>query len=221
MTVSLQTTRTEEEAPVDFDSLYQELWADVQSESSRRLLIAALVCFARNGFAGSTTRQIAESAGMSPAGLYVNYRSKGDLLFAIIQTSHRFVLDEVTDMAAQDVPAPDKLRAFVHAFVVFHARYHLLAFVGEYELRSLEGERLVQITRLRHRYRALVEGILIEGIAAGSFEVIDLRGTARTILSLGMDVARWFRSEGPLTPQDVAALQADLVLRMVRRVPTA
>lgn len=203
----------------DVVSLYQELWADVQPEGSRRVLIAALGEFATNGFSGSTTRQIAERAEMSPAGLYVFYKSKGDLLFAIVQRLHTLVMAEVSDVVAQNISAPVKLRAFVEAFVIFHARYHLLAFVGEYELRSLDAQQLAPIARLRHRYRHLVEEILLEGIGAKDFEVTDLRGTARTILSLGTDVARWFRSEGPLTPQDVASLQADLVLRMVRRLP--
>lgn len=214
-------TRTIDETHLDVDSLYQELWADVQPESSRRVLIAALVSFATNGFAGSTTRQIAERAEMSPTGLYVNFKSKSDLLFAIVQTANRFVLDEVTEVAAKDLGAPEKLSEFVEVFVVFHARYHLLAFVGEYELRALEGEPLTRIIRLRHRYRHLVEGILLEGIASGDFEVSDLRSAARTILSLGTDVARWFRADGPLAPRDVAAQQSELVLRMVRRVPSA
>jgi AcrR family transcriptional regulator len=202
-----------------FAPLYEELWADVQPESARRVLMSALEAFSSYGFAGSTTRQIAERAGLSPAGVYVNYKSKSDLLLAIIRTSHEFTLAELTQVVAQEASAPEKLCNFMEAFVVFHARYHLLAFVGEYELRSLEGDALTQITRLRHRYRQLVEQILLEGIGDGHFEVRDLRGTARTILSLGMDVARWFREEGPLTPHDVAALQADLVLRMVRRMP--
>jgi AcrR family transcriptional regulator len=210
---------TTDTAPADFRSLYQEMWADVEPESSRRLLIAALEAFATTGFAGSTTRQIAERAEMSPAGLYVNYKSKGDLLFAIVLTEHNVVMAEVAEVVERSIPAPEKLRAFVETFVIFHARYHLLAFVGEYELRSLEPDQLAPISRLRHRYRHLVEGVLLQGIATGDFEVADLSGTARTILSLGTDVARWFRSEGPLTPQDVAALQSDLVLRMVRRVP--
>ena len=210
-------TTTTETTPGDFDRLYETLWADVQPESSRRVLIAALEAFASTGFAGSTTRQIAERAGLSPAGLYVSYRSKSDILIAIIRASHEVTMAEVTQVARRDISAPEKLHDFVQAVAVFHARYHALAFVGEYELRSLEGEALAQITRLRHQYRQLVEGILLEGIAGGHFEVIDLRGTARTILSLGVDVARWFRNEGPLTPEDVAALQADLVLRMVQR----
>jgi AcrR family transcriptional regulator len=199
--------------------LYEGLWADVQPESSLRLLMAALEAFATYGFAGSTTRQIAERAGMSPAGLYVHYRSKADLLFAIARTGHERALAEVTTATERAIGAPAKLRAFVETFVIWHARFHTLARVCQYELRSLGGDQLEAITRLRRAFQWQVEAILQEGVIAGDFDVGDLRGTARTILSLGIDVARWFRGQGSLLPQDLAALNADLVLRMVRRTP--
>jgi AcrR family transcriptional regulator len=201
------------EAPL----LYEGLWADVHSESSQRLLMAALEAFATYGFAGSTTRQITERAGMSPSGLYVHYRSKADLLFEIARTGHERALAEVTTATAGALDAPAKLRAFVERFVIWHARFHTLAGVCQYELRVLGGEQLEVIIGLRRTFQRQVEGILKQGITAGDFDVDDLRGTARTILSLGIDVARWFRGEGTLVPQEVAALNAELVLRMVRR----
>jgi AcrR family transcriptional regulator len=203
---------------VDLDSSYHELWANVHPESSLRLLMAALEAFATNGFAGSTTRQIAERAGMSPASLYVHYRSKSDLLFAIARTGHEGVLSEVTTATGRAIGPPAKLRAFVETFVIWHARFHTLARVCQYELRSLDGEQLEVITRLRRAFQWQVEEILQQGVNAGDFDVGDLRGTGRTILSLGIDVARWFRGQGSLLPEEVAALNADLVGRMVRRV---
>jgi hypothetical protein len=35
------------------------------------------------------------------------------------------------------------------------------------------------------------------------------------LLSLVVDVARWYRPEGPRSPDDIGALYADLALRMV------
>jgi AcrR family transcriptional regulator len=204
---------------VELDSLYEGMWSDVQPESSLRLLMAALEAFATYGFAGSTTRQIAERAGMSPAGLYVHYRSKSDLLFEIARTGHERALADVSIATERALGAPAQLRAFVETFVIWHARFHTLARVCQYELRSLGGEQLATITRLRRAFQWQVEGILQRGVNAGEFDVSDPRGTARTILSLGIDVARWFRDQGSLVPEDVAALNADLVLRMVRRVP--
>jgi hypothetical protein len=42
-----------------------------------------------------------------------------------------------------------------------------------------------------------------------------VQGTTLAVLSLCIDVARWFNIEGPRTPDEVGALYADLVLRMV------
>lgn len=201
----------------EVDVLYGGLWDDAQSDRSLRLLTAALEEFATHGFAGSTTRQITERAGMSPAGLYVHYRSKADLLYEIARTGHERVLEEVTTATERALDAPAKLRTFVETFVIWHARFNTIARVCQYELRSLGGEQLDRITGLRRVFQRQVEEILQQGVSAGDFDVGDVRGTARTILSVGIDVARWFREPGDLSPQDVAALNADLVLRMVRR----
>ena len=59
------------------------------SESTRdRLLAAAIEAFAAKGLHGTTTRDIAAGAGMSPAALYVHHRSKEELLFLISRAGH-------------------------------------------------------------------------------------------------------------------------------------
>ena len=49
------------------DSGADGLWVGVQPEPARRLLVAGLELFAAQGFHGTTTRDIAARAGMSPA----------------------------------------------------------------------------------------------------------------------------------------------------------
>lgn len=57
--------------------------------------------------------------------------------------------------------------------------------------------------------------MLAEGVASGEFDVPDVPGTTLAVLSLCIDVARWFSADGRRTPDEVGALYADLVLRMV------
>lgn len=52
-------------------------------------------------------------------------------------------------------------------------------------------------------------------MATGEFDVLDVKGTTLAVMSLCIDVARWFNVDGPWTPDEVGALDADLVLRMV------
>jgi AcrR family transcriptional regulator len=74
------------------DSGAGRLWEGVQPEPARRLLVAGLGLFAAQGFHGTTTRDIAARAGMSPAALYVHYRTKEDLLFRISRIAHEAAL---------------------------------------------------------------------------------------------------------------------------------
>jgi len=53
-------------------------------ERRQEIIRAAMEVFARNGFGGSTTRKIAENAGISEAMIYSHFRNKQDLYTAII-----------------------------------------------------------------------------------------------------------------------------------------
>jgi AcrR family transcriptional regulator len=69
-----------------------------RAETTRaRLLEAAVTAFAEKGFHGTTTRDIAGAAGMSPAAVYVHHRSKEELLFLISREGHQQALDVVRD----------------------------------------------------------------------------------------------------------------------------
>ena len=53
-----------------------------------------------------------------------------------------------------------------------------------------------------------------DGVAAGAFSTPDPAMTATALLSLGIDVARWYRDDGSWSPDDVAAHYRELALRM-------
>jgi AcrR family transcriptional regulator len=53
-------------------------------ERRQEIIRAAMEVFARNGFGGSTTRKIAENAGISEAMIYSHFRNKQELYTAII-----------------------------------------------------------------------------------------------------------------------------------------
>jgi AcrR family transcriptional regulator len=50
----------------------------------RQLLEAALPCFARGGYRGTTTAELAEAAGITPPILYRHFQSKLDLFSALL-----------------------------------------------------------------------------------------------------------------------------------------
>ncbi|MBZ9639114.1 TetR/AcrR family transcriptional regulator [Streptomyces sp. PSKA30] len=198
-------------------------WAEVTPDAARRLLIAAVEAFAERGYHATTTRDIAGRAGMSPAALYIHYKTKEELLHRISRIGHERALDILRTAARREGSATERLADAVSSFVRWHAGGRTTARVVQYELDSLGPEARAEIVALRRQCDAEVRGIIEDGLAAGEFDVFDVRGTTLAVLSLCIDVARWFNVQGPWTPDEVGAMYADLVLRMVgvQRAPGA
>ncbi|MFF8954665.1 TetR/AcrR family transcriptional regulator [Streptomyces sp. NPDC014894] len=190
-------------------------WGEVAPEAARKLLVAAVAAFAERGYHATTTRDIAGRAGMSPAALYIHYKTKEELLHRISRIGHDRALRILTAASESGGTPGERLAEAVRSFVRWHAGRHDTARVVQYELDALSEEHRAEIVALRRRSDAVVRGILRDGVEAGEFDVPDVPGTTLAVLSLCVDVARWFNVQGRRTPEEVGALYADLVLRMV------
>ncbi|MFF9205829.1 TetR/AcrR family transcriptional regulator [Streptomyces sp. NPDC014986] len=190
-------------------------WGEVTPDAARRLLLAAVEAFAERGYHATTTRDIASRAGMSPAALYIHYKTKEELLHRISRIGHEKALDILRAASRAGGGPAERLAGAVSSFVRWHAGGRTTARVVQYELDSLGPEARAEIVGLRRQVDAEVRGIIEDGVASGDFDVVDVRGTTLAVLSLCIDVARWFDVDGPRTPEEVGALYADLVLRMV------
>lgn len=184
-------------------------------DARTRLARAAIDAFAARGFHGTTTRDISISAGMSPAAMYVHHRSKEELLYELAQAGHARVLELVRASVARSDDPVTQLGDLVEDFVRDHAVAHTGARVINYELAALSEEHRSAILTIRHEIDLAVRDVVDRGVASGAFTTPDPRMTALAILSLGIDVARWFRDEGAWTPDQVAVHYRLLALRMV------
>ncbi len=171
--------------------------------------------FAERGYHATTTRDIAGRAGMSPAALYIHYKTKEELLHRISRIGHEKAVEILRTAARAEGGPAERLADAVSSFVRWHARGRTTARVVQYELDSLGPEARAEILGLRRQVDAEVRGIIEDGVRTGDFAVVDVQGTTLAVLSLCIDVARWFNVDGPRTPEEVGALYADLVLRMV------
>jgi AcrR family transcriptional regulator len=192
-------------------------WLDEPlAPAARRLLVGAVEAFAARGYHATATRDIAASAGLSPAGVYVHFATKEELLYQISLIGHRGTVRVVRAAAASarhDDPAA-RLHAVIAAITAWHARYHTTARVINYELSSLTEQHRSAIATLRREIDSLVRQTLEDGDASGVFDVPDVRGTTLALLSLTIDVARWFRATGARAPEELGAFYGELALRM-------
>lgn len=180
-----------------------------------RLLDAATAAFAEKGFHGTTTRDIATAAGMSSAALYVHHKSKEELLYLISKAGHENTLQLVQNALRSSDEPTAALRAVIHDFAVNHAHGHTRARIVNYELGALSPEHYVEIRDIRHRIETELRELVELGVSAGAFHTPDPRMTAVALLSLGIDIARWYRDGGQWSPEDIADHYAGIALRIV------
>ncbi len=195
-------------------------WTSITPETSRRMVLGAIDAFAERGYHATTTRDIAARAGLSPAALYVHYPSKAALLAQISLVGHEAALTLVEEAFARggdDHVA--RLAAVAAEFTAWHARHHRVARVVQYELAALPDDVRPAVADLRRRTEGLVADAITDGVAAGAMWVAEPRRVARAVLSLGVDVARWYDPAGRDTPEDLGALYGELAVRMVGAGP--
>jgi AcrR family transcriptional regulator len=188
-------------------------------ESSRRMMEAAVDAFAERGYHATTTRDIATRVGLSPAALYVHFPSKQALLTQISRLGHEAAVELVdTSMIGIDDPM-GRLQAVIHAFAAWHAEHHLVARVVQAELSALADDDRRAVIALRQQIERQVQRQLEAGVASGQMEVNDTRAVARALLSLSVDVSRWYDPKSNETPEGIGLLYADLATRMVSSRP--
>ncbi|MFH5207923.1 TetR/AcrR family transcriptional regulator [Antrihabitans spumae] len=184
------------------------------SKAAARLRAAAIEAFAANGFGATTTREVAARLEMSAAAMYPHYKSKEELLFAIAYEGHQLTLEWLQAADPVGEAPADRLRAVVGEFAKNQATHHARARVVEYELAALTDEHFRVIAGLRRDVVRLVRRIVQAGADDGSFAVPDVEGVTLAIVSLCVDVCRWFPGGTYTEPDTVAKLYPELAIRL-------
>ena len=193
-----------------------ELWPAGLSEVARGLLTSAVRCFAANGYHATTTRDIAAGVGLSPAAMYVHFPTKELVLFQIVRSGHERALDDLRSPEVDRAgDAATTLRALVSRYTAWHARHHVTARVAQYELAGLTAEHYDDVLRLRHQTNEVFRHAVARGVADGTFDQVDVNRVVRAMLSLAIDLIRWYRLDGSDHPGELGAFYADLALKMV------
>nr|WP_231715892.1 TetR/AcrR family transcriptional regulator [Arthrobacter zhangbolii] len=185
------------------------------TDTGQRLLESATEAFAAKGFHGTTTRDIAAAAGVTPGAVYVHHRSKEELLYSISKLGHERTLELVRAGMASSTDPVEQIRNVVRDFVEWQSSNRTKSSVVNFELPALSDEHRAEVLEIRRAVDAEFRTVVDRGRELGVFSVPDTRLAVFALLSLCIDVARWFRADGRLTAADVAANHSMLALRML------
>ncbi|MGW4248549.1 TetR family transcriptional regulator [Nocardia sp. NPDC004722] len=184
-------------------------------EGQRRIFLAAIDAFSERGFHATTTRDIAARAGLSPAGLYVHFGSKEEVLYRISLSSMRLTHQVATAAAASPGTAAEHLTAVVRDLTVWHAEHAASVKVVLHHLTDLTAEHRGEVIDIQIAIHRLVRDLVARGVADGVFDVADSHATTLALMSLCVDTSRWYQPDYRRTPDQIGADYAALALRMV------
>ena len=111
--------------------------------------------------------------------------------------------------------AAARLAAVVSRYTAWHARHHVSARVCQFELPGLTPGHYDEIIRVRHLTNEVFRAIVEKGMAEGAFAAGNVNRLVRAMLSLSIDLVRWYRLDGPDSPEALGDFYAQLALRMV------
>ena len=160
-----------------------------------QLVEAALRLFRRYGFRKTTVEEIAAEAGVGKGSVYLEFRSKEEIFFALVEEHERAILAEVRQVADSRRKLPQKLTevALVRPLRNFD-ELQKLPEVFEV-LAALRGRLADRIRPYHVQCEQLVGELIGEGCASGCFRVHDPAAAARAFYS-AFDVAFVFTMQG-------------------------
>ena len=173
-------------------------WRTYDEQGLSRILDAALQAFAEKGYHGTTTRQLAERAGLSVPGVYHHYASKQDILVDLMMV----VIDELIERSQRALASADanplaQFDALVESLLRFHMFRQQGARVSTSELRSLEPANREKYVARRDKQQRMLDRIVDAGVESGQFLTPYPADASRAIASLCVGVASWYRADGP------------------------
>lgn len=153
--------------------------------------------------------------------LYWHFESKTDICFSFLELYMGAFADAV--LAQPDEGAPDeRLRQFVRTYIraSIADQEGSTAYVKLYTFGQLstvlDDEYRDRLVTLERRVSERLRSILRDGKAAGIFGIGDVKLAAFAIANACESTFHWYRSEGPLSVDEVAEEYAQMMDALAR-----
>lgn len=185
-------------------------------ERREQIMAAAVKLFARQGFARTTTKEIAQEAGLSEGTIYKYFASKQELLSAFIAQAGVETLRPLLEGREGESEAEVIRGFFLDRLTLARRNLPLMKVVlGE----ALFDEKLAQAfaSHVARPIIALLEDFLASRIRAGRLRPMEPRVAAQTLAGLFVTYGVLWpallpREAGRFSPEELAGMLASICL---------
>jgi AcrR family transcriptional regulator len=176
------------------------------------ILRAAAHLLGERGLEGTTMSRLAAAVGLGQSSLYYYFRSRDEVVAALIATANVVSLDVVQEVGAMAAPAPVKLYEFVCGDV--EALCALPFDINEiHRIAARDRDRFRAYWRERDLLARRLGAIVRHGVEAGELRLVDPGLTALTIMANDEGVQNWYRLGTRRRPAAIARELAEMTVR--------
>jgi AcrR family transcriptional regulator len=178
-----------------------------------QLLEIAGRLFAKNGFKGTSLRDIAEEAQITKAALYYHFPNKEALYERIVLHGLELLLEEVLAATASERTAIGKVRAFMLTTADHYTSNRDSWITGSNAFHTTEeSASRAKGVMFRDQYEKHLRNCIREGIKSGEFRDVDPAIAGRLLLSSINSMSRWHKPDGALSAHAVVEQFLDIIL---------
>ena len=181
------------------------------------ILEAAAQVFRHKGFHGASMQDIAKAVNLQKPSLYHHVSSKQEILLELLDRALELLLERISPIAAQNIPAEDRLRQMIREYLQILVENIDLSAVLLFEHRSLEGKQHARHVPNRDKFEALWRSVLADGVRTRKFVCEDISIATRAILGIMNWTITWYRPHGDLTITEIADQYSNLLLNGLLR----
>ncbi|MFO7600166.1 MAG: TetR/AcrR family transcriptional regulator [Candidatus Desulfacyla sp.] len=185
----------------------------------RAVTEAAAELFSTRGFIETSMEEIARTAQMSKGGIYHYFKSKTEILDAVVSDFMDHVLADIEDQLAGLEDREEKLSFLVRRHVDIYIRHMHAARVLLKAANNLPSSERKQLTSKERRYYDAVAGVITPFLGEARDKGIL---TAATFSLLGMCnwIYSWYDPKGPIDPERLSEIIIAIFTRGICHVGT-
>jgi len=176
------------------------------------ILEAAAQVFRQKGFHGASMQDIAETVHLQKASLYHHVSSKQEILFEILDQALQLLLDRISSITTQNIPADKKLQLMIREYLQILVENIDLAAVLLFEHRSLERKQHARHIPNRDKFESLWKEVLVEGTHTKLFKCDDPGLATRALFGIMNWTITWYHPDGEKTIEQIADNYSKLLL---------
>jgi AcrR family transcriptional regulator len=195
--------------------------AEQRRASVERLMVFARQRFIAQGYNATTLEDIAAPAGLSKGAIYFYFKSKANLLLALLDEAERLTVEPAVKAVRETKgSARDQMVAFLHSQSLAGQTYAdrmLLIILMSVEMYRCGGEIEERLTAINDTMKKLLCQIVTAGKRDGAFATsVPTKELASVILAVNQGCfLEWYRNSDDMNGHDLVRALRTMVLHGV------